>query len=349
MNFKKITSIVSVVLIAALLIYGIKLYRDIFSDNTKFTENEFFVHIPSDATYEDVKKIISPFIENMDRFKMVASKRSYIDNVKSGRFLFKKGMNSFELVSTLRQNVPVKLAFNNQERLENVVGRVGSQIEADSISLIKIFKDSTFLKENGFTEDNVISICLPNTYEFYWNTKADKFRDKMIKEYRKFWNTERTSKALKFGLTPVQVMTLASIVHKETVKKDERPRVSRVYLNRLKLGMPLQADPTVIFAKKKQLSNFDTIIKRVYFNDLKINSPYNTYLYLGLPPGPIAMPDITAIEAVLNPENNDYIYFCASVSRFGYHEFASDLNQHAANRKKYIAWLKKQIQFSKSK
>ncbi len=343
MNFKKITSIVSVVLIAALLIYGIKLYRDIFSDNTKFAENEFFVHIPSDATYEDVKKIISPFIENRDHFEMVASKRSYIENVKSGRFLFKKGMNSFELVSTLRQNVPVKLAFNNQERLENVVGRVGSQIEADSISLMKIFKDSTFLKENGFTEDNVISICLPNTYEFYWNTKADKFRDKMIKEYRKFWNTERTSKALKFGLTPVQVMTLASIVHKETVKKDERPRVARVYLNRLKLGMPLQADPTVIFAKKKQLSNFDTIIKRVYFNDLKINSPYNTYFYLGLPPGPIAMPDITAIEAVLNPENNDYIYFCASVSKFGYHEFASDLNQHAANRKKYVEWLDKQI------
>ena len=343
MNFKKITSIVSVVLIAALLIYGIKLYRDIFSDNTKFNENEFFVHIPSDATYEDVKKIITPFIENMDHFEMVASKRSYIENVKSGRFLFKKGMNSFELVSTLRQNVPVKLAFNNQERLENVVGRVGSQIEADSISLMKIFKDSTFLKENGFTEDNVISICLPNTYEFYWNTKADKFRDKMIKEYRKFWNTERTSKALKLGLNPVQVMTLASIVHKETVKKDERPRVARVYLNRLKLGMPLQADPTVIFAKKKQLSNFDTIIKRVYFNDLKINSPYNTYFYLGLPPGPIAMPDITAIEAVLNPENNDYIYFCASVSKFGYHEFASDLNQHAANRKKYVEWLDKQI------
>ncbi len=343
MNFKKITSIVSVVFIAALLIYGIKLYRDIFSDNTKFSENEFFVHIPSDATYEDVKKIISPFIENMDYFEMVASKRSYIENVKSGRFLFKKGMNSFELVSTLRQNVPVKLAFNNQERLENVVGRVGSQIEADSISLMKIFKDSTFLKENGFTEDNVISICLPNTYEFYWNTKADKFRDKMIKEYRKFWNNERTSKALKLGLTPVQVMTLASIVHKETVKKDERPRVARVYLNRLKLGMPLQADPTVIFAKKKQLSNFDTIIKRVYFNDLKINSPYNTYFYLGLPPGPIAMPDITAIEAVLNPEDNDYIYFCASVSKFGYHEFASDLNQHAANRKKYVEWLDKQI------
>jgi UPF0755 protein len=253
------------------------------------------------------------------------------------------------LITALRNNIPVKLAFNNQERIENVVGRVSSQIEADSISLMNIFKDPTFLKENGFTEDNVISICIPNTYEFYWNTKADKFRDKMIKEYRKFWNTERTSQAQKLGLTPVQVMTLASIVHKETVKKDERPRVAGVYLNRLRLGMLLQADPTVIFAKKKKLGNFDMVIKRVFSNDLKIDSPYNTYFYGGLPPGPIAMPDITAIEAVLKPEKHNYIYFCASVTKFGYHEFAVNESEHEVNRTNYINWLRKQIQISKSK
>jgi len=349
LSIKKIITIVSVVLIAALLVYGIKLYGDIFSKNTKFSENELYVHIPTDANYEDVKKIITPYIDNMDKFEMVASKRSYIQNVKSGRFLFKKGMNNFELITALRNNIPVKLAFNNQERIENVVGRVSSQIEADSVSLMNIFKDSTFLKENGFTEDNVISICIPNTYEFYWNTKADKFRDKMIKEYRKFWNTERTSQAQKLGLTPVQVMTLASIVHKETVKKDERPRVAGVYLNRLRSGMLLQADPTVIFAKKKKLGNFDMVIKRVFSNDLKIDSPYNTYFYGGLPPGPIAMPDITAIEAVLKPEKHNYIYFCASVTRFGYHEFAVNESEHEINRQNYIAWLKKQIQLSKSK
>ncbi len=348
MNIKKIITIVSVVLIAVLLIFGIKLYGDIFSKNTKFTENELYVHIPTDANYGEVKKIITPYIDNMDKFEMVASKRSYIQNVKSGRFLFKKGMNNFELITSLRNNIPVKLAFNNQERIENVVGRVSSQIEADSISLMNIFKDSTFLKENGFTEDNVISICIPNTYEFYWNTKADKFRDKMIKEYRKFWNTERTSQAQKLGLTPVQVMTLASIVHKETVKKDERPRVAGVYLNRLRLGMLLQADPTVIFAKKKKLGDFDMVIKRVFSNDLKIDSPYNTYFYGGLPPGPIAMPDITAIEAVLKPEKHNYIYFCASVTRFGYHEFAVNESQHEVNRTNYINWLRKQIQISKS-
>jgi UPF0755 protein len=349
LSIKKIITIVSVVLIAALLVYGIKLYGDIFSKNTKFSENELYVHIPTDANYEDAKKIITPYIDDMDKFEMVASKRSYIQNVKSGRFLFKKGMNNFELITALRNNIPVKLAFNNQERIENVVGRVSSQIEADSISLMTIFKDPTFLKENGFTEDNVISICIPNTYEFYWNTKADKFRDKMIKEYRKFWNTERTSQAQKLGLTPVQVMTLASIVHKETVKKDERPRVAGVYLNRLKLGMLLQADPTVIFAKKKKLGNFDMVIKRVFSNDLKIDSPYNTYFYGGLPPGPIAMPDITAIEAVLKPEKHNYIYFCASVTRFGYHEFAVNESDHEVNRTNYINWLRKQIQISKSK
>ncbi|RTY88561.1 endolytic transglycosylase MltG [Flavobacterium sp. GT3R68] len=342
MKNKKILSIVSILVILALMVYGYKLYRDIFSDNTKFAEDEFFVHVPTDATYADVKKIINPFIKDMDRFEMVANKRSYPENVKSGRFLFKKGMNSFELVNAMRQNVPVKLAFNNQERLENVAGRVGSQIEADSTSLMKTFTDSTFLKENGLTKDNVLSICIPNTYEFYWNTSAIKFRDKMIKEYRKFWNEERTAKAAKLGFTPIQATTLASIVHKETVKKDERPRVARVYINRLKLEMPLQADPTVIFAKKKQLGDFDTIIKRVYFNDLKISSPFNTYMNIGLPPGPIAMPDITAIDAVLDPENNDYLYFCASVTKFGYHEFASTLSQHAVNRKKYVEWLNKQ-------
>ena len=348
MNIKKIITLVSVVLIAALLIFGIKLYSDIFSKNTKFSENELYVNIPSDANYEEVKKIITPFIDNMDKFEMVASKRSYIQNVKSGRFLIKKGMNNFELISALRNNIPVKLAFNNQERIENVVGRVSSQIEADSVSLMKIFTDSTFLKVNGFTKDNVISICIPNTYEFYWNTKADKFCDKMIKEYNKFWNTERTSQAQKLGLTPVQVMTLASIVHKETVKKDERPRVAGVYLNRLRLGMLLQADPTVIFAKKKKLADFNIVIKRVFSNDLKIDSPYNTYFYSGLPPGPIAMPDITAIEAVLKPENHNYIYFCASVTRFGYHEFATNESEHEVNRTNYINWLRKQIQISKS-
>lgn len=342
MNLKKITTIVSVVLVGLLMIYGFILLGQIFADNTKFAEKEVYIHIPTKASYEEVKKIIAPYILNMSRFEMVANKRNYPDNVKPGRFLFTKGMNSYNLVKTLRTNVPVKLAFNNQERLEDFAGRVGSQIEADSLSLLTSFKDSIFLKENGFTQENVLTVFIPNTYEVYWNTSAEKFRDKMIKEYRNFWNKDRVAKAEKQGLTAIQATILASIVHKESVKKDERPRIAGAYLNRLRAQMPLQADPTVIFALKKKSNDFNQVIKRVFFNDLKIASPYNTYMNLGLPPGPIAMPDITALEAVLNPEKNNYIYFCASVQRFGYHEFAATFEEHSKNAKKYSDWINSQ-------
>ncbi|GGF13248.1 endolytic transglycosylase MltG [Flavobacterium limi] len=342
MKLKKIITIVAVAVISVLMIYGFILISRIFSANTKFEEKELYVYVPTDATYADVKKILEPYIKNFDNFEMVANKRSYPENVKSGRFLLKKDMNNIDLVRAMRSNVPVKLAFNNQERLENFAGRIGSQIEADSLSLLKAIKDSTFLKENGFNEKNVFAMFIPNTYEVYWNTSAVKFRDKMIKEYHNFWTAERIEKAKKQGLTPVQATILASIVHKESVKKDERPRIAGVYLNRLRLEMPLQADPTVIYALKLRDNNFDQVIKRVFYNDLIMRSPYNTYVNIGLPPGPIAMPDITAVEAVLNPEKHDYIYFCASTDRFGYHEFASSYEQHTINAKKYSDWIASQ-------
>lgn len=327
---------------SVLLVYGFILANQVFSKNTKFEDKELYVYVPTGSSYEDVKKIIEPFVDNINRFEMVANKRSYPENVKPGRFLFTKGMNSYDLVKALRSNVPVKLAFNNQERLENFAGRVGSQIEPDSILLLNTIKDSIFLKENGFTDENVLVMFIPNTYEVYWNISAEKFRDKMIKEYRNFWNKERTEKVTKQGLTPIEATILASIVHKESVKKDERPRIAGVYLNRMGLEMPLQADPTVIFAKKMKDNDFDQVIKRVFYNDLFLTSPYNTYKVIGLPPGPIAMPDITALEAVLNPEKNNFIYFCASVDRFGYHEFAATYEEHTKNAKKYSDWISSQ-------
>ncbi|MFA9190348.1 endolytic transglycosylase MltG [Flavobacterium sp. FZUC8N2.13] len=342
MSTKKIISIVSIVVISGLIIYGFVLIGQIFSSNTKFTEKEIYIHIPTDATYEQALDSLALYVDNIDHFEMVANKMSYPENVKSGRFLLTNGMNSYKLVKAMRYNVPVKLAFNNQERIENLAGRVGSQIEADSLSLLNSFKDSIFLKENDFTEENVLSMFIANTYEVYWDTSAEKFRDKMIKEYRNFWNEERVANAKKQGLTPTEATTLASIVHKESIKKDERPRIAGVYLNRLRLGMPLQADPTVIYAKKKLDDDFNQIIKRVFYKDLFLNSPYNTYKVIGLPPGPIAMPDITALEAVLSPEKNDFIYFCASVDRFGYHEFAATLEEHNVNAKKYSNWINSQ-------
>ncbi|MGL5111657.1 MAG: endolytic transglycosylase MltG [Flavobacterium sp.] len=342
MNLKKIISIGAVVLVSALLIYGFVLMRQIFSANTKFNEDKVYVYVPSGADYNAIKKVMAPYVADMNLFEMVAGKTSYPENVKSGRFLLKKGMSSYDLVKTMRSNDPVDLAFNNQERLENLAGRVGSQIEPDSLTLLNTFKDSIFLKENGFTEENVFVMFIANTYEIYWNITADKFRDKMIKEYRNFWNEKRVQQAAKQGLTPVTATILASIVHKESVKKDERPRIAGVYLNRLKQEMPLQADPTVIFAIKKKSNDFNQVIKRVFYNDLFLNSPYNTYQNIGLPPGPIAMPDITALEAVLAPEQHNFIYFCASVDRFGYHEFAATLPEHNINAKKYSDWINNQ-------
>lgn len=342
MNTKKLLKYGSVLIITVLLAFAIKMYLEIFTDNTKFNQDELYVYIPTDATYEEVKQIIAPYVKNMDNFESIAQKRNYPQNVKSGKFLFKKGMSSFALHSSLTKNVPVRLTFNNQERLENFVQRISTQIEPDSTKLMATFRDSIFLKENNFTPENVLGMFLPNTYEVYWNISAEKFREKMIKEYRRFWTADRLAKAEKLGMTPIQVITLASIVHKETVKADERPRVAKVYLNRLEQGMPLQADPTVIYALKNRDNDFDQIIKRVLYGDLTIDSPYNTYVHLGLPPGPIAMPDVNAIDAVLNPESHDYLYFCASVERFGYHEFASTLAQHGVNKKKYVEWLNKQ-------
>jgi UPF0755 protein len=342
MNFKKYLSYASVLLMLVLLGIGVKIYIDIFTDNTKFSQDELYVYVPTDATYDQVKELVAPFVNNIENFETVAEKRSYKENVVPGKFLLKKGMNSFQLVSAMRRNVPVNLAFNNQERLENLCARLSSQIEPDTTKLVKAFRDSTFMKENGFTKETVFAMFLPNTYEVYWNISAEKFRTKMLKEYNRFWTKERIQKATALNLTPVQVITLASIVHKETAKKSERKTVAGVYLNRLKLGMPLQADPTIIYALKLKTNDFEQIIKRVLYNDLFIKSPYNTYTTIGLPPGPIAMPDVDAIDAVLNPEKHDYIYFCASVEKFGYHVFASTYEQHQVNAKKYSDWMNAQ-------
>ncbi|ALM48502.1 aminodeoxychorismate lyase [Flavobacterium psychrophilum] len=341
MNLRKIVGIFSLVVVTAGTIFGYMMYKQIFSPNTKFSDRQVAVYVPTGSTYEEVQKLISPYVEDMDKFNSVAEKKEYPTNVKAGKFVIKNGANSNDIVNALRQPLPVNISFNNQETLERAVGRISHQIEPDSLTLLQAFTDKTFLDENGFTEDNVLSMIIPNTYEFFWNTSATKVRDKMAKEYRKFWNEERLAKAKALNLTPLQVSALASIVHKETVKTDERPRVAGVYLNRLQKGMKLEADPTVIYAMKKQSGDFDQVIKRVLFKDLVIDSPYNMYKYEGLPPGPIAMPDITAIDAVLNPEKHNYIYFCASVTNFGYHEFAVTPAQHEVNRQKYVAWVNK--------
>ncbi len=343
MYIKKIVLLIIGIGLVIGSVFAYKVYHVIFTPNTKLNNDRAVVYIPSDADFNTVKIILEPLLDNLTTFEQLAQRKGYVNNIKAGKYGIREGMNNNDIINSLRSNnIPIKVSFNNQERVENLAGRIAAQIEADSLSLLKAMKDPGFLKSNGLDAATEIVPYLPNSYEFFWNTSAEKFRDRMLQEYKRYWTEVRVSKAKVQGLTPSEAITLASIVHKETAKADERPKVAGLYLNRLKGHMALQADPTVIFAVKQQSHNFDTIIKRVLYKDLELDSKYNTYKYGGLPPGPITMPDISAIEAVLNPETHDYLYMVANVENFGYHMFAKSLVQHNRNKEQYIRWINKQ-------
>lgn len=341
-----IRKIVLAVLLIGLVVMGFisyTIYQTIFGPNTSFEEEEMYIFIESEATYEDVFQQLKPYLADSGGFHQVAEKKSYPQNLRPGKYRITNGMNNNELVNALRvNNIPVQVKFNNQHHLPLLAGKISKQIEADSTALINAFMDQEFLAKNQLTEENLMSIFIPNTYQFFWNTKAEEFRDRMLKEYQNFWTSKRREKAKALNLSTFEVITLASIVQKETAKVDERPRVAGVYVNRLKANMKLQADPTLIFALKESTQNFDTIVKRVLNKDKLIQSKYNTYLYAGLPPGPIAMPDISSIDAVLNYEDHQYYYFVADVQNPGYHKFAKNLRQHNQYANQYRNWVNKQ-------
>jgi UPF0755 protein len=309
-------------------------------DNTNFDEDSIFLYINSSDSIVNILDTINKKIKFPKTFLKAAKRMDYIENVKSGRFRVYKGSGNKEIINSLKfNNTPLTVTFNNQERIQDLAGRISKQISADSLSLLNAFLEKNFLVENGFNNFNLISMYIPNSYEFFWNVEPKIFRDKMLEEYNNFWNEDRIEKAKSVGLSKTEVIALASIVQKESVKLDERPVISRVYLNRLKKKMKLQADPTVIYSIKSYYNNFDTIIRRVLYRDLKLNSPYNTYKIKGLPPGPISMPDISSIDAVLNSRNHNYIFFVADPYNPGYHLFASKLSQHNKNKRVYTRWL----------
>ena len=320
-------------------IIGYQYYQKIFGKSiTKDTE----LFIYSSDSLIDVKEKISEFSKNTNTFLLVAAKKN-LSKPKPGRYILKEGMSNNELVNLLRSGnqTPVKLSFNNQDTLEKLAGRIAEQLEADSITLLTAFKDKNFLSKNNLTEKSVLQIFVPNSYQFYWTVSAENFRDKIFVEYNRFWNESRLQKAKALELSKEEVITLASIVQKETAKNIERPIVAGLYLNRLKKGWPLQADPTIIYSVK-ELKGQDYVVKRVLTADLEINSPYNTYKFKGLPPTLISMPDISSIDGVLNAEKHDYFYMCANVDKLGYHAFAKTLSQHNRNAAKYHQWMNKQ-------
>ncbi len=343
MYFKKILLAIALIGLVVAAYFAYFVYTAMLSPNTAFQNEEAYIYIPTGAKYQEVRADLEPLLKNIDKFDALAERKKYTTNVKPGRYAIKKDMSNNDIINSIRSNnLPIKVSFNNQETVMDLAGRIAAQIEADSSSLYKAMTDSEFLKKQNLNQETAISMYVPNSYEFFWNTSSEKFRNRMLNEYNKFWTEKRLTKAKNLNLSEEEVITLASIVQKETAKVDERPRVAGVYLNRLKRGMPLQADPTVIYAIKKASGDFNQVIKRVLYKDLEMNSPYNTYKNRGLPPGPIAMPDVSSIDAVLNYEKHDYIYFVANVKNFGYHKFAKTLAQHNRNKQEYVRWINKQ-------
>lgn len=296
----------------------------------------------------EINKIVNSadsYLHSSTSFKIMLTLVNQLKTLKPGSYRLEKGMNNFTILKIIvigRQS-PIKLTFNNQDSLEKLAGRIASEMEFDSIALLNELHKKDYLKENGFTKETVLAVFIPNTYEIYWNTSTEKFVQKMLTEFHVFWNEDRREKAKKINLSPIEVQILASIVQKETADVTERPMVAGLYLNRLKAGWPLQADPTVVYAIKLNTQK-DTVIKRVLKKHLLIASPYNTYQHKGLPPGLIAMPDISSIESVLNAKNHSYFYMCASTEKIGSHLFAKTLKEHNRNAIAYQKWLNHQIE-----
>ena len=269
-------------------------------------------------------------VTSLNSFKQVARLLKYKD-VKSGRYKIQNGMNNLTLIRNLRNGnqTPVNLTFNNIRTKEQLAGRLSKQLMPDSVEILQLLNDTAFLSTYGLDPYTSVSLFLPNTYEIFWNVKAEKIFDRMNNEYDKFWTPERKQKAAAIPLSQAQVSTLASIVDAETNSKAEKSIVAGLYINRLKKNMPLQADPTVIFG----IGDFS--IRRVLNVHTRTESPYNTYQNTGLPPGPIRIPSIAGLEAVLNYDINDYIFMCAKETLDGQHNFAATWAQHSANATRY--------------
>jgi UPF0755 protein len=330
---KKIILLIAgvIFLLSAWTIY--QLYGLLFRPNV---EKDFVLFVDRNTTLQMIYDTLESnrVLKKMKAFYWAATIKKCPDSIKPGRYHFKPGMTTNEAVNILRVGLqePVNVIFNNIRTKEDLASQVSRYIEADSLSIVGLFNPE-ISGGYGFTPETFAAMFIPNTYEFYWTTTAEAFADRMKSEYERFWNEERREKANNLGMTPVQVATLASIVQEETNKNSEKPRVAGVYINRLQKGMPLQADPTVKFAAG------DITLRRILNRHLDTDSPYNTYLYPGLPPGPITFPEISSLEAVLNYEKHNYLYFCAKEDFSGFHNFARTNAEHERNAARYHAAL----------
>jgi UPF0755 protein len=319
------------IIVVALGVTAFSFYLKYFGPNV--SNKEDFLYIRTGSSFDDVYKTIKEkeIVNNTESFYNAALGMDYPQAVKPGRYRLNGGMSNRRLINMLKSGSqePVQLKFKNHRLKQDMAAYISTQIEADSASIMNLLDSAEFIGKYGFTTDNVYSAFIPNSYEIYWNTSAKEFFERMHKEYQKFWTKERKAKAKAIGLSETQVSALAAIVDAEALNDSEMPTIAGLYMNRYKNGIKLQADPTVIYA------NNDFTIRRVLNRHLRKDSPYNTYVYSGLPPGPIMMPSIKAIDAVLNYEKHKYIYMCAKEDFSGYHNFAVTQAEHQANARRF--------------
>lgn len=326
------TFVIGLVLGAAVAVWGVISFKG----DAVLKERELYVG--RDTSYQALIDSLKPSIKHHLAFDIYAERLNLKESYKVGHYLVQEGMDVIQIVRMIKLGLqtPVNVTMNNVKIPAQLAGKLAPQLEADSVELVEVFTDEALAKELGFDSPlTMFSIFLPNTYEFYWTVSPRDFVDRMYKEYKRFWDGDRDKKRERTGLNRVEVATLASIVYEETRKVDEMPRVAGVYMNRLRMGMPLQADPTIKYAMQ------DFGLRRILNRHLKTPSPYNTYLNRGLPPSPICMPSIEAIDAVLNYEKHDYVYFCARPTFDGYHNFAKNYSEHLRNARAYQAELNK--------
>jgi UPF0755 protein len=324
-------SLLALIIIILFLLFQFN--RLLLISNTVEKPEDPYLYIRTGSTFGEVMASLEEkgFLRNPRTFRSLAAKFKYGEKIKAGRYLIGKGMSNYELLKVLihGEQTPVRLVFNNIRTKAEFASRISRQIEADSITLMKMFSQDTLARKYGLTTENILTLFIPNTYELYWNISPARFFDRMNTEHEKFWNDNRVEKARALGLSPSQVAILASIVEKETTHDEEKSDIARVYLNRLKRGMKLQADPTVVFATG------DFSIQRVLHQHIAIDSPYNTYKYSGLPPGPICLPSISSLEAVLDARPGNNLFLCAREDLSGYHNFAITASEHMINARKY--------------
>jgi UPF0755 protein len=300
-------------------------YQSVFNENVEIADGHAFVYVPSGSSFEEVYENLSEkgMLVDEKSFRWVAEKKGYISNVKPGRYRIEDGMSNNELVNLLRSGnqAPVMVIFNTMRTFGALAGKVAPYIEPDSLALLTHLVDPTVPAKYGFTPETFMAMFIPNTYEMYWTSTPKDFTDRMAREYEKFWE-KRDDKLGRLGMTREEVSTLASIVDEETLVEEEKPRVAGVYMNRIRQGIPLQACPTLKFAMG------DFTITRILHEYKQVESPYNTYKHRGLPPGPIIIPSVSAIDAVLNFEEHNYLYMVAKADFSGRHAFSRNLTQH---------------------